>query len=108
MFFKHLYPLFESKIRNRLNDLFSTYQDGIAIPDSFWNDPKYLDKEVTIDQAYHSTPEAKEIFNAYNLSACDHCSVRFDETLEEAAQAYNISLEIWQIQLNCKIFNRYT
>ena len=108
IFFRRLYSRLEKKIQDRIDSHFTIYQKKINLPLSFEAVPTYLDRNTTIDQAYHSSDDAKEIFQSYQLHACDHCSVRFDETLEEASQAYRIPLEIWQIQLNCKIFNRFS
>ena len=106
MFFKVLYPKIQERVRQRLDVLLAPYQKKISIPSPLIEEVSYLGKASTIEEAYHSSDQAKAVFRSYQLHACDHCSVRFDETLEEAAQAYQINLEIWQIQLNCKIFDR--
>ena len=47
----------------------------------------------TIEQALRSHPEAKSVFAAVQLHSCHNCAVRFDETLFEAAEFYEFSLE---------------
>ena len=54
----------------------------------------------TIDRAWHSHPKAKEVFAGYHLHACHKCSVRFDETIQEAAAAYDFSEEAMLVELN--------
>ena len=56
--------------------------------------------DMTIEQAWHAHPKAPDIFAAYHLPACDGCSVRFEETLAEAAEAYGIDLNSFLTQLN--------
>ena len=55
---------------------------------------------MTIDQAWHAHPDAPHVFARYHLPACDGCAVRFDERVEEAAQAYGIDLEHFLRDLN--------
>ena len=43
---------------------------------------------------------AQSVFEEFHLNACANCSVRFDESLAEAAEAYEISLELWLMKLN--------
>ena len=45
----------------------------------------------TIDQAWNFHPDAQLVFASYGLPACNYCSVRFDETIDEATMAYGIS-----------------
>ena len=47
---------------------------------------------MTIDQAWRRHPGAARVFARHHLPACDACAVRFDETLDEAAQAYGLDL----------------
>ena len=56
--------------------------------------------EMTIEQAWHAHPKAPRVFAAHHLPACDGCSVRFEETLAEAAEAYGIDLNSFLTQLN--------
>jgi hypothetical protein len=55
---------------------------------------------MTIDQAWHATADAPAVFALHHLPACDGCSVRFDETIGEAAAAYGIDLDAFLTQLN--------
>lgn len=48
--------------------------------------------EMTIDRAWRHHQGAPAIFARFHLPACDGCAVRFDETLEEAASAYEMDL----------------
>ncbi len=43
---------------------------------------------------------AASVFASYHLPRCSSCVVRFEESLEEAAQAYDIPLEEWLAELN--------
>ena len=56
--------------------------------------------DMTIDNAWHAHPRAPQIFAKNHLPACDGCSVRFEETLAEAAEAYGIDLDSFLTQLN--------
>lgn len=47
---------------------------------------------MTVDQAWRRHPGAPGVFAQHHLPACDGCAVRFDETLDEAAAAYGLSL----------------
>ncbi len=52
-----------------------------------------VQKTDTIDKVWHCHPRAKEVFARYHLHSCNNCSVRFDETVEEAALVYDFSAE---------------
>ena len=72
----------------------------------------YLHGGSTIEEALHSSDVAHQIFQAFQLQSCQTCSVRFDESLAEAAEAYDISLERWLIKLNaglskCRSFKKH-
>jgi len=56
--------------------------------------------EMTIDEAWTAHPRAPEVFARYNLPTCDGCSVRFEETLAEASEAYGINLDRFLSDLN--------
>ena len=56
--------------------------------------------EMTIDDAWNNHPKASEIFQRYHLPSCSGCSVRFDETIAEATEAYGIPLEDFLCALN--------
>ena len=43
------------------------------------------------------------VFAHRHLPNCDSCAVRFDESLEEAAEAYQIPLIEWLLALNFRI-----
>ena len=51
-----------------------------------------LDGSWTIEEALHFHPKASVVLASYNLPNCDHCAVRFHETIAEAAEAYEIDL----------------
>lgn len=53
-----------------------------------WSRPFHA--EMTIDRAWRRHPGARHVFEAFHLPACDTCAVRFDETLSEAASAYDL------------------
>lgn len=54
----------------------------------------------TIDVLLHAHPQAKEVFHQVGLDTCAQCSVRFDETLQEASVQYGFSIEKVLAQLN--------
>lgn len=56
--------------------------------------------EMTIDEAWFAHPNAPLVFERHHLPACDGCSVRFEETLSEAAEAYSIDLAAFLHELN--------
>ena len=56
--------------------------------------------EMTIEQAWHAHPKAPSVFADHHLPSCDGCSVRFEETLAEAAEAYGLDLDSFLTQLN--------
>jgi hypothetical protein len=54
----------------------------------------------TIDTVWYCHPRAKEVFARYHLNSCNKCSVRFDETIQEAALAYDFSEEAMLDEIN--------
>lgn len=56
--------------------------------------------EMTIDEAWFAHPGAPGVFARHHLPGCDGCSVRFEETLAEAAEAYSIDLAAFLHELN--------
>ena len=56
--------------------------------------------EMTIDQAWRKHPGTRDVFARYHLPACDGCAVRFDETIAEAAVAYELDLSALLEELN--------
>ena len=57
-------------------------------------------EEMTIDEAWFAHPGAPGVFAKHHLPGCDGCSVRFEETLAEAAEAYSIDLAAFLHELN--------
>ena len=55
---------------------------------------------MTIGQALDLHPNCKKIFEQFGLPRCDKCMVRFEETLQEASDAYDIDLSKWLTALN--------
>ena len=55
---------------------------------------------MTVDQAFAAHPHARWVFAAYKLSGCSGCSHSPDETLEEVARGYGLSLERLLADLN--------
>ena len=49
--------------------------------------------DMTVDQAWRRHPGAASVFARHDLPGCDGCAVRFDETLQEAARAYDLDLD---------------
>ena len=48
--------------------------------------------DLTMDQVLRRHPGAAGVLARYHLPACGGCAVRFDETLDEAAEAYGLEL----------------
>ena len=55
---------------------------------------------MLINDALELHHGAASVFASYHLIRCSSCVVRFEESLEEAAQAYDIPLEEWLLKLN--------
>ena len=47
----------------------------------------------TIEEVLSFHPQAATVLSKVNLTSCQKCAVRFDETLAEAADFYEFSLE---------------
>jgi len=62
--------------------------------------PKPVKGTDTIETAWCIHEKAKEVFSRYHLNSCHQCSVRFDETIQEAADAYGFSEEAILVELN--------
>jgi hypothetical protein len=55
---------------------------------------------MTVEQAWRRHPLARTVFAQHHLPSCDQCAVRFDETVGEAADAYDLDLEQMMGALN--------
>ena len=55
-------------------------------------DYRQIDSDWTIDRALRAHPQISNVFATYDLPSCDQCAVRFHETINEAAEAYEIDL----------------
>jgi len=55
---------------------------------------------MTIEEAWNAHPGAPSVFAQYHLPGCDGCAVRFEERIEEAAEAYGIELDRFLTDLN--------
>ena len=80
------------RIRPLLKRVLSRVRAGEAV--------SLFSPQMTIEQAWHAHSKAPDVFAAHHLPACDGCSVRFEETLAEAAEAYGIDLDSFLTQLN--------
>ena len=56
--------------------------------------------QMTVSEALAQHPSARWVFAAYHIGGCSGCSSAEDETLEEVAAAYGISLEKFMADLN--------
>ena len=63
----------------------------------------WVNKKTLIHNAWNASSMAPLIFARYHLPHCDSCAVRFDESLYEASEAYQIPLDRWLMALNFKI-----
>ena len=66
-------------------------------------DQLWVSKDTLIHDAWNSSVMAPNIFAHRHLPNCDSCAVRFDESLEEASEAYQIPLFEWLVALNFRI-----
>ena len=62
--------------------------------------PIHFTGDMTIDEAWHAHPQAPNVFAQYKLPRCDGCSVRFEERIKEATEAYGIDLDRFLHDLN--------
>jgi hybrid cluster-associated redox disulfide protein len=58
---------------------------------------------MTIQRALARSLRSKEVLKRHHLPDCSGCAVRFDETLEEATQAYGLDLSQLLADLNALI-----
>lgn len=58
---------------------------------------------MTIERALARSPRAREVLKRHHLPDCSGCTVRFDETLDEATQAYGLDLDHLLVDLNALI-----
>lgn len=80
---------------SRLNRL----EEQLERTESVLKRPSF-EASMTMDQAWNRHPGAPLIFAQHHLPACNDCAVRFDETLAEAAEAYQLDLDALLLQLN--------
>ena len=83
-----------SRIRNKLQRVLRTVRKP---------EPKVTPAftgEMTIEEAWTAHPGAPSVFAQYHLPGCDGCAVRFEERIEEAAEAYGIELDQFLSDLN--------
>jgi len=59
--------------------------------------------DMTLDQVWRRHPGVRALFAARHLPACDGCALRHDETLAEAADAYDLDLSVLLVELNALI-----
>ena len=91
--------LFELKHSfDRLDDLLNTMK--------LQRKPRRFRKTMLIKDALELHEGAASVFASYHLIRCSSCIVRFEESLEEAAQAYDIPLEAWLLELNALLSSR--
>ena len=55
---------------------------------------------MTVDRAWGNHPDVPRVFHEFGLPSFSSCTVRFEETLEEAAAAYGAPLEELLAALN--------
>jgi hypothetical protein len=55
---------------------------------------------MRVAEAWRRHPGARGVFRRHHLPACDRCAVRFDEGLDEAAEAYGLDLRALLAELN--------
>ena len=50
-------------------------------------------RDMTVEEAFALHPSARWVFASYHLGGCSSCAVSNEETLEQVAEAYGLSLE---------------
>jgi len=55
---------------------------------------------MTVENARHHHPLAPTVFEQHRMPSCERCAVRFEETIEEATEAYGIELQSFLDDLN--------
>ena len=56
-------------------------------------DDRYFRPDMTVAEAMVLHPKASEVFMAFHLGGCSHCSVSSVETIEQVCQAYGVETE---------------
>ena len=87
------------RIRNILKRVIVAHRPGQATADNHPEEARFT-SHMTIDEAWNKHPEAPEVFRQFHLPSCSGCSVRFDERVSEATEAYGIDLEEFLCALN--------
>ena len=85
--------------RNRNRDRLSKVDKQLDDCTALFPRPPFT-SDMTIDRVWKHHPDAPSVFGRYHLDACDSCAVRFDETLAEAASAYDLDLVTMLEELN--------
>ena len=83
-----------SRVPHRLQEALRRLRNRIRRPNIQFT------ADMTIDEAWHAHPHAPTVFAQYKLPGCDGCAVRFEERIEEAAEAYGVNLERFLHDLN--------
>ena len=52
----------------------------------------YFTPHMTIEQAIQLHPQAYSVLQNFGFPKCKKCSVRFEESLQEASDAYDVNL----------------
>ena len=92
--------------RECLQDLLFELKHSLDLFDDLLNTmklqrrPRRFRKTMLIKDALELHEDAASVFASHHLIRCSSCIVRFEESLEEAAQAYDIPLETWLWELN--------
>ena len=60
----------------------------------------YFKPNMTIEQAIQFHPQAYVVLQKFGFPKCKKCSVRFEESLQEASDAYDINLHQVLFSLN--------
>ena len=95
-----------NKERYHWRFIFQSLEDEYSVFSQYLHELKVLRRtkefyaHMTIEQAWQHHPKTKVVFASVGLPRCHKCFVRFEETLQEAAEAYDIDLQKWLIALN--------
>ena len=62
--------------------------------------PRRFIASLRIEEALNLHEGAASVFKKHHLPNCSLCVIRFEESLKEAAEAYEIDLKLWLYELN--------
>ncbi len=84
-----------------LHQALSTIEDQVRLATAPFS------TDLTIDQILSRHPGAAAVLRRHQLPDCTRCAVRMDETLEEAAEAYDLDADAILVSLQSLLCTRH-